>query len=474
MTSSMHTISTAGSERATSSFGNRIVTVGDKVHVVWQDACEPNPTSGVADAHYNKPYADYPAQVRSLDLRTGTWSPTVTLGLGQDNHGRPTIAADSSGYLHVILGGHHTPMHHFKSTAPNDSSNWETIETFGKNTYPVFTIAPDDTFYLLARHDEGWQGTDFYIRRPGGQWQAQGLLVQREPEHVGYCAFAAGMAVGHDGVLHLVSDFYESKGIYDQRGLKQAVATMRSCDGGRSWQRADGTPVQIPARPEDMDLLELFRTEKEHEPIPSVLSQGCIGVDSHGVPHVYYLSHIRVPGEMILTSPDAAGTWQKRVIDPTATGFPDHRAKGECRGRFIVTPEDQMHLILSLYSLGDIFWEDGRPAEKVKWFDEPTPVVKLTSSDLGSTWSARKLEPPREGGPAEGDQHGAVLHALPDQESRTPLDLLRWPEPVSGPQRGDQYAGALCRGRSGRYLISNEGPLMMQPIVLWNLKGEPC
>jgi hypothetical protein len=78
-------ISDHGSERATSSFGNRIVALDGKIHVAWQDACAPSPTSGVEDATYNRPYADYPVQVRSLDVSTGIWLPTVTLGMGQDN-----------------------------------------------------------------------------------------------------------------------------------------------------------------------------------------------------------------------------------------------------------------------------------------------------------------------------------------------------------------------------------------------------
>ena len=172
---------------------------------------------------------------------------------------------------------------------------------------------------------------------------------------------------------------------------------MRSCDGGRSWQRADGTAVPLPARPEDMDLLELYRSTS-HEPMVIVVGQGCIGLDNFGTPYVFYISHVREAGEMILASPDAEGIWQKRVIDPTVTGFPDHRPKGDTRGRFVLTADGQMHLILSLYPLDHAGWQDGKPTETLKHLDEPIPVVKLTSSDFGATWSARQLDPPREGG----------------------------------------------------------------------------
>ena len=67
-------LSSIGSERATQGNGNKIVTFRGKTHVVWQDA----------DAK------GYFARVRTLDHKTGKWSPTYTLGKGRDNHARPT------------------------------------------------------------------------------------------------------------------------------------------------------------------------------------------------------------------------------------------------------------------------------------------------------------------------------------------------------------------------------------------------
>ena len=61
-------ISTIGSERATSGYGNKIATAGGKTRV-WQDATKEG----------------YFARVRSLDHETGNWSATYTLGEGRDN-----------------------------------------------------------------------------------------------------------------------------------------------------------------------------------------------------------------------------------------------------------------------------------------------------------------------------------------------------------------------------------------------------
>ena len=114
-------ISSIGSERATSSNGNKVVTVGSTNHVVWQDSTEEG----------------YFARIRSFDRKSGAWSPTYTLGEGRDNHARPTITVDSQGYLHVIIGGHHSGLQYRRSVRPDDASRWSEIETFGKTTYPV-------------------------------------------------------------------------------------------------------------------------------------------------------------------------------------------------------------------------------------------------------------------------------------------------------------------------------------------------
>ena len=40
-----------------------------------------------------------------------------------------------------------------------------------------------------------------------------------------------------------------------QYGLEQAVCYMRSRDRAKTWERADGSAIEVPTRPEQMDLL---------------------------------------------------------------------------------------------------------------------------------------------------------------------------------------------------------------------------
>ena len=161
-------ISEIGSERATSGNGNKIVTFDGKTHIVWQDSIDEG----------------YFARVRTLRNASGEWSPIYTLGKGRDNHARPTITVDSKGYLHVIIGGHHSGLQYRRSVRPNDASEWTPVEAFGKTTYPLLICGPDDTLYLTGRHDAGWKGIDFYARPPGKKWQHRGLLVTKQKRYL--------------------------------------------------------------------------------------------------------------------------------------------------------------------------------------------------------------------------------------------------------------------------------------------------
>ena len=88
---------------------NKIVTVGAKTHVTWLDSAAEG----------------FHVRIRTLDRRTGKWSPTMTVGEAFDNHGGPALTADSKGYLHIVYYPHHHPFRYRRSKRPNDASAWD-------------------------------------------------------------------------------------------------------------------------------------------------------------------------------------------------------------------------------------------------------------------------------------------------------------------------------------------------------------
>ena len=369
-------ISTIGSERATSGGGNKIVSYQGRIHVVWQDATK--------DGYFNR--------VRTLDHATGKWSGTVTLNKGRDNHARPVLTIDHDGYLHAVMSGHSSPVTHRRSTCPNDSSEWSDPTTIGSGTYPIMSCGLESSLYVTMRAADQ-NGVDLYVKRSGADWKRQCKLVKRGEDLPGYAAFHAGLAVGADGTLHCVVDFYEGTGSYDQRGLHQAVCYLCSRDHGVTWERANGTPICLPSRPEQLDILALTTEEKRHEamPPPEVLAQGCIVTDPEAVPHVLYVSHLEEPGQLLHAWPDAHGAWQHHPVEAARQFFPDHRATA-CRGALTTDEGGNIYALLGLYPLGD-GWQEGKPTRGMQWDAQSKRLIWLSSNDRGVTWQARLALP---------------------------------------------------------------------------------
>ena len=102
-------LSPVGSGRATAyPPTNKVVTVGERTHVTFLDS-----ESG-----------EFLVRIRTLDWRTGTWSPAYTIGRAQDNHGGAALTVDAEGYLHALYYPHHEAMRYRRSLRPNDASAW--------------------------------------------------------------------------------------------------------------------------------------------------------------------------------------------------------------------------------------------------------------------------------------------------------------------------------------------------------------
>ena len=366
-------ISQIGSERATSGAGNKIITHDGRTHVVWQDV--------TSEGYFNR--------VCTFDHDTGAWSRPLTFNKGRDNHARPIITVDHQGYLQAVMSGHNSPVTYRRSVRPNDAGEWTEGQPAGSGTYPVVVCGLDDTLYLTLRSPNRWDGVDFYSKSRDGAWEARGKLVKRREDYTGYGAFQTGMAIGADGVIHLVIDFYEGTGIRDQRGLHQAVCYMCSRDGGETWEKADGTRIKLPARPEQLDILVRSEEDERHEPMPrpEVLSQGCIVVSSQE-PHILYISHLDKPGEIVHAWPDEKGIWQRESID---AGFPDHRPTG-CRGAFSMDEAGTLYALLELQPLGK-GWNNGKPTRGLNWETEDKRLIWLILQEGDRDWKTQLALP---------------------------------------------------------------------------------
>ena len=368
-------VSSLGSERATVGNGNKIVHYQGKTHVVWQDV-----TRG-----------GYLNQVKSYDHETRNWSEPYTLGTGIDNHARPILTVDHDGYLHAIQSGHNSPVTWRRSVNPNDSSKWLASEIIGEGTYPVVLCDMDNTLYVTMRGNNR-VGVDFYAKPQGEPWRNVVRVVKHaEKYRESYGAFHMNMALGPDQTIHAVVDFYEGQD-HVGRGLHQAVCYAKSRDGGKTWLKVDGSRVNTPARPEDMDtLIRSTRTRVERLPRPEHRNIGIV-VDSKGTPYVFYYSHGEAPGQLYLAAPDSRGGWQKRSLSYLLEDkWPDMRVTD---GKVTIQEDDRICLLATLSPLNDE-WLNGRPTRAMSMKSRTDQMlVLLSSNDSAVQFNAESvLEP---------------------------------------------------------------------------------
>jgi hypothetical protein len=368
-------ISEIGSERATVGDGNKIVTWDGKTHIVWQDISREG----------------YLNQVRSYDHDSGEWTDTFTLGYGLDNHARPILTIDHEGYLYVVLGGHNSPVTWRRSVRPNDATEWTAPEPIGEGTYPVLLCGYDDTLYLTLRANRH-AGVDFYAKPKGGPWELRSRVVKNADEYrEAYGAFHMQMMMGHDGVIHAAFDFYEGQDDFG-RGIHMAVTYCKSGDGGKSWTKADGSAIEIPARPEQMDLLEQS-VERRVEPTPRVEASncGCL-VDSDSRSHVLFLSHRSAPGELSLVSFDASGQQTRRYLHHhLESQWPDLRV---VEARASILADDTIYLLVTLTPYNDE-WINSKPS-RAMWMRERADqrLVYIKTKDFGETCEVETVVEP--------------------------------------------------------------------------------
>ena len=296
-------LSENGCGRATAyAEANKILTLGDRTHVTWLESVGKT----------------FRVRIRSLDRRSGEWSPPYTVGEAFDNHGGPALAADSEGFLHIVYYPHHHPFRYRRSSRPNDAADWGDEVRFGTRcTYPTLVVGPDDTLYLTGRESnqvgEPWV-VNLYSKKPGEAWRGPTpILVAEEP---GYSHFQEALAWGPDHrTLHLSTRMYGGK-----PGRPHTVGYLRTRDFGATWETAAGTPVDLPATSATVDIIDNdggrggrgFRC-------------GAMAVNGDGTPLVLYGDTSHRPPQAWLASPEADGEWAKHpLLEKLAKSLPDH------------------------------------------------------------------------------------------------------------------------------------------------------
>jgi len=163
--------------------GEYVESVGDKVFIVWAQARKTIDIDGST-----------PQCIAVYDRKTGKVSKPVLLGANgrekqPDPHNLPSMAMDSKGYIHVILGAHHHPFKYTRSLKPyNINAGWTKpvyigkckTRKLGRYSYAAFYCDEKDNLHLVSR----WAGDRYIFRlvymrkKPGLPWEEQKYLVE--------------------------------------------------------------------------------------------------------------------------------------------------------------------------------------------------------------------------------------------------------------------------------------------------------
>ena len=227
---------------AHSGIPSSLVSRGDKVHVVWAEATDPE-----------EKVPGVPTFVATYDRNAKTLGPPAFVGHGppaNDVHNTPCITMDSQGYLHVLVGTHGRTFKYARSLQPNDAGGgWTDPEDLGpglRQTYVGLVCGPDDTLHVafrLWRDDRAYFPASHYAtlaymsKRPGEAWsEARPLII---PPFSEYSVFYHRLTIDQDGRLFLSYDYWSTYWFYrtDHRGHRRAL--IMSPDGGITWQMAD-------------------------------------------------------------------------------------------------------------------------------------------------------------------------------------------------------------------------------------------
>jgi len=226
-------LSTHGSNQGTAyAMSNKIITANGKIFVAWLDH--------IADI-----------VIQTYDMETEHWGERVLLGKGVDNHCGPAITMDSEGILYAAFGPHNALFQFRRSVRPYDATEWGAVEHFGTMaTYPSLVCGPDDTLYCTYRGGKRPLRLMLQRRSKVGQWSEPREIVDADVPD-GYTQYGNPLAIAADDTLHLAFHIYD---LHPPAG--KSLGTLRSRDGGETWETPDGRRLDLPVTPSSSCFIE--------------------------------------------------------------------------------------------------------------------------------------------------------------------------------------------------------------------------
>lgn len=201
-------------------------------------------------------------------------------GKVSDAHNVISIGVDGDGFLHASFDHHGDTLRYARSVAPGSlelgakQMMLNTPDEYNV-TYPEFYTLPDGDLLFAYRTGRSGQGNlviNRYSTKDKTWSSVHDVLIDGEGKRNAYWQMYADPS----GVLHLSWVWRETWLVETNHDLCYA----RSLDGGKTWQRSDGTPYTLPITMESAEIAWEIPQKSE------LINQTGMTADADGHPYI--------------------------------------------------------------------------------------------------------------------------------------------------------------------------------------------
>lgn len=219
-----------------------------------------------------------------------TVKPTRYKGNVNDGHNIISIMVDGDGYIHASFDHHGYPLNYARSVAPGSLELGDkepmTGDDEGNVTYPEFYTLPGGDLLFVYRSGSSGRGNlvmNRYDLKSRTWSRVQDVLIDGEDARNDYWQ----LYVDGEGTIHLSWVWRETWLVETNHDMCYA----RSRDGGKTWERSDGSPYELPINASNAEYA--WRIPQNSE----LINQTSMSTDAEG--HPYIATYWRAEGDSI-------------------------------------------------------------------------------------------------------------------------------------------------------------------------------
>lgn len=233
----------------------------------------------------------------------------------RDAHNIISMMVDGEGYIHVSFDHHGQPLNYCRSIAPDTLVLGDKEPMIGTDeedvTYPEFYLLADGSLLFAYRSGASGRGNlvlNRYNLNTHSWERVQDVLIDGENERNAYWQLYVDAA----GTIHLSWVWRETWLVETNHDLCYACST----DGGKTWQKTDGTLYELPIRMDNAEYACHIPQNSE------LINQTSMSTDAAG--HPYIATYWRdadsdIPQYRIVWHDGAA--WHNRQVSDRNTPF---------------------------------------------------------------------------------------------------------------------------------------------------------